>query len=187
MALQHHISLHLCAARWMDDRLLVWRPGFLLSLLHELRDPAFYARECRLKPTHDNKFIGLQIFFCRGSLRTIPWSSHCDHCFLGHLPRASRLPSNRSYGSDSAVRGHLLGHLVRVLDFCIGTRCSLQAAVLFLLIELEHAGHPPRQLFKLLWRVHSKMPFLNLPLLMRDKSLSMRCAVWHISPLCSCP
>ena len=186
VVLQQHISLHLCAARWMDDRLLVWRPGFNLCLLHELRDPAFYAQECRLKPTHDNKFIGLRVFFSRGSLCTIPWSSHCDHCFLQRLPRAGRLMSTLSFGSDSAVRGHLLGHLVRVLDFSIGTRASLQAAVFFLLVELEHAGHSRRRLLKLLWRVHAKMPFLDIPLLMQDKSLSVQCAAWHMLALCSC-
>ena len=185
VAVRHHISVHLCAARWMDDRLLIWRPGLYLHLLRELLNPLFYATACRLKPTCDNKFIGLRVFCFQGNICTLPWPSSCDMIFLNHPVRAGRLMSNSSFGSRSSVNGRLLGHAVRVLDFSIGNKSALFAALLLLVTELQHAGHPHMQLFRLMWQIHVKMPFLNVTCLLRGKPGYHSCVAWHILAACS--
>ena len=163
----------------------MWSPGLYLHLLHKLLNPLFYAADCRLKPTCDNKFIGLCVFCFRGRICTLPWPSSCDMIFLNSPVRAGRLMSNSSFGSRSSGNGRLLGHAARVLDYSIGNKSTLFAALLLLVTELQRAGHPHMQLLRLMWQIHVKMPFLNVTCLLRGKPGYRSCVAWHILAVCS--
>ena len=121
-----------------------------------LLDDACYAAECRLKHTSDNRYVGLRIVISTGRICTIPWSVYHDAALADSDGRAPRLMAQQLFGSRRAQVKGLVGHLVRILDFAI---CS------------QLAGFATTALHRLVWHIHTRVPFLRLPTSLRDADM----------------
>jgi len=180
LPMQHQANLksNACIIRWMDDRLLIWRSGLLGQLLQQLLSPGFYSRMCLLKFTGRNQFIGLRIMVFQGQVCSFPWSTFCDELVDGLDGRAERLVSPLSFSNRKAQCKKLVGHMARVLDNSVGGITQLQAAIWLVLAELHRNGHPATRLRRLLWHVHTRMPFLELPFLPRKATITEATCLW---------
>ena len=175
--LRQNMRLHLCAVRWMDDRLLVWRSSLMRAILDGLLDDGFYTAACKLKHTSDNAFIGSRVVISHSRICTIPWSVYHDAALTDPDGRAPRLIAQQSFGSRRVQVKGLIGDLVRILDFAIGTSSDLHCCLYMQLSELRPAGYSTAAMYRLIWHLHSRMPFLSLPSALRNAampSLSLR-------------
>jgi len=133
---------------------------------------------CLLKFTAKNQFIGLRIIVFQGRVCAFPWSTHCDELLDGPDGRAECLISPLSFANRQAQCKKLLGHLTRVMDYSVGGLIQLEAAIWLSRAELHKHGHRATRLKRLLWHVHTRMPFLDLPTLVRKTSIIEVSHLW---------
>ena len=136
-----------------------------------LLEDACYAAECRLKHTSDNRYIGLRIVISTGRICAIPWSVYHDAALADSDGRAPRLMAQQLFGSRCAQVKGLVGHLVRILDFAICSQLDLQCCLYMQLSELRSAGFATTALHRLVWHIHTRVPFLRLPTSLRDADM----------------
>ena len=136
------VACNLCASRWYDDRLLIWRPHLPDFVLRDLRTPLFYHEVCPLK-LGDTSYIGLQIIRRSGLVCNTAWSHFIESMVMTRPHRAGRLNAAVSFTSRRACLGSLVGHLVRVLDADVGSINQVLEALTNQVCEIIAAGHPP--------------------------------------------
>ena len=155
----------------MHDRLLLWRCSLARDVLDALLDDNFYAAACRLKHTRDNAYIGLRVLVIAGKICAIPWYPFSDALLTSTDGRAPRLIAQQSFGSKRTQAKGIMGHLVHILGFASCPLPALRSCLFLQLVELSSAGYALPVLSRLVWHVHTPIPFLHLPERLRTRDL----------------
>lgn len=151
----------LCTIRWMDDRLFLWRDSFPNVIVVELFRPDFYCRSCEIQATGDTAFIGLRVVRFRGILCTTVWPGHFDGVLGDQTDRhVPRLMAWESFGGRRAKANIIMAHCVRIVDHSVGSSGHLISSLTLQLHEVMSTGCPLSVMRRVLWSLHSRLPFL---------------------------
>ncbi len=101
----------ICAIRWMDDRLILWRCSLPRVILDGLLRSDFYCYSWDIQGTNDTACIVLFVYRLRGIVGTTVWSNHFTTVVDGSSDmRVPRFVAWESFGSRRAKSNTIMGH-----------------------------------------------------------------------------